>query len=133
MSASTPPVGRAAAAASLTATFGILVAANTAVAAPGGRPSAAEGAFALLLVMLTAWCARGISRNQPWARLVVLGLVAVGLFFVLPITGALLLGSDPEPVGTGWDVVFFPLTTAVLLALLWTLRPSAGAPGGTGV
>ena len=52
----------------------------------------------------------------------------MGLFFVLPVTGTILLGGSIEPVGTGWDIVFFPLTTTVLVALvaaLWLLRKPA--------
>jgi hypothetical protein len=40
---------------------------------------------------------------------------------LLPITTALLFGPPGEPVGTGWDIVLFPLITAVTIALLAAL------------
>jgi hypothetical protein len=43
------------------------------------------------------------------------------LFFVAPLTGTMLLGGGVDPVGTGWDVVFFPMVTLIHLALLGLL------------
>jgi len=63
----------------------------------------------------------GLMRRSRWAWWAALGLALSGLFFVLPVTGTILLGGPTDPVGTGWDVVFFPLTTVVLISLLVVL------------
>jgi Na+-driven multidrug efflux pump len=83
---------------------------------------------------LTGLVARGLWRGTYWAWWSSLALAAAGLFFVLPLAGTILLGGPTEPVGTGWDVVFFPLTAAVLVALLialWTLPKSARTRSGS--
>ncbi len=60
----------------------------------------------------------GLRRNAPWGRWAGLVVAVVGLFFLLPVTGTILFGSVLEPVGSGWDAVFFPATTGALVALL---------------
>ena len=105
--------------------FGGLVLANTGVSAVRADATGADWSFALLLVLVAAVTARRLWLQIGWAWWVALALACVGLFFVLPVTGAILLGGSTEPVGTGWDIVFFPLTTTVLVALLaalWLLR-----------
>lgn len=111
--------------------FGLLVAANEAVAWARGREGAVtDVAFAVLLVAATVLMARGLRSAARWAWPAVLALAAVGLFFLAPITGTMLLGGGLDPVGTGWDVVFFPLATVVLLTILVLLRSIARRAGG---
>lgn len=108
--------------------FAGLVLANTGVSALRAAATGADWSFALLLVVVAAVAARSLWVGMRWAWWVALGLAAVGLFFVLPVTGTILFGGSTEPVGTGWDIVFFPLTTivlATLVASLWPLRKSA--------
>lgn len=108
--------------------FAGLVLANTGVSAVRGDATGADWSFALLLVVVAAVTARSLWLGSGWAWWVSIALAFVGLFFVLPVTGTILLGGSLEPVGTGWDIVFFPLTTAVLVALLaalWPLRRRA--------
>jgi hypothetical protein len=105
--------------------FAGLVLANTSVLAFRGGAAGADWSFAVLLVVVAAVTSRRLWLGAGWAWWVSIGLAFVGLFFVLPVTGTILLGGSMEPVGTGWDVVFFPLTTVVLalmLAALWPLR-----------
>ena len=105
--------------------FGVLVAANAALAVALARATSGEVAFALGVFVMASVVATSLRRSARWAWWASLAFAVVGLFFVLPVTGSVLLGSTLEPVGTGWDVVFFPLTAAVLSALLvalWTLR-----------
>lgn len=109
-------------------TFAGLVLANTGVAALRTDATAADWSFAVLLVVVSAVAARSLWVGMRWAWWLALGLAAVGLFFVLPVTGTILFGGSIEPVGTGWDIVFFPLTTTVLVALvaaLWLRRKPA--------
>lgn len=111
--------------------FGGLVAVNVAVAAAGAGATGTDLSFAVLLLLVAAVTARSLRRGTRWAWWISLALACVGLFFVLPVTGTILLGGSMEPVGTGWDVVFFPLTTLVLvalLALLWVLRRNTETP-----
>lgn len=108
--------------------FAGLVLANTGVSALRGAAAGADWSFAVLLAVVAAVTARRLWLGVGWARWVSVALAFVGLFFVLPVTGTILLGGSMEPVGTGWDIVFFPLTTTVLVALLaalWPLRRSA--------
>jgi hypothetical protein len=105
--------------------FGVLVAANAAVAVALARATSGEVAFALGVFLMASVVATSLRRSARWAWWASLAFAVGGLFFVLPVTGSVLLGSTLEPVGTGWDVVFFPLTAVVLSALLvalWTLR-----------
>ena len=108
--------------------FAGLILANTGVSAVRAEATGADWSFAVLLVVVAAVAARSLWVGFRWAWWLALGLAAVGLFFVLPVTGTILLGGSIEPVGTGWDIVFFPLTTTVLVALvaaLWLLRKPA--------
>ena len=91
--------------------------------------SAADFSFAVLLLVAAAVCGRGMRRRARWAWFGALALALGGLFFVAPIVMTILLGGGPDPVGTGWDVVFFPLVAAILVALLAMLRPAWRAMG----
>jgi hypothetical protein len=109
-----------------------LLAANTWVAAVRVGVTGSDISFVLLVLVATVAIVLGLVRRARWAWWAALALAATGLFFVLPVAGTILLGGPSDPVGTGWDVVFFPLTAAVLVALtavLWGLRES-GRPGG---
>lgn len=102
-----------------------LLAANTWIAAVRVGITGADVSFVLLVLAAALAIVIGLVRRSPWAWWGALVLAGVGLFFVLPVTGTLLLGGPRDPVGTGWDVVFFPVTTAVLtglLVVLWRLR-----------
>ncbi len=108
--------------------FAGLVLANTGVSTVRAVATGADWSFTLLLVVVVAVAARSLWIGMRWAWWLALGLAAAGLFFVLPVTVTILLGGSTEPVGTGWDIMFFPLTTAVLAALiaaLWLLRRRA--------
>ena len=110
--------------------FAGLVLANTGVSALRGAATGADWSFAVLLVVVAAVTARRLWLGVAWAWWISVALVFTGLFFVLPVTGTILLGGPMEPVGTGWDIVFFPLTTVVLVALLaalWPLREAASS------
>ena len=102
-----------------------LLAVNTSIAATRVGISGSDVSFVLLVLAAALALVIGFIRRSPWAWWGGLALAGGGLFFVLPVTGTLLLGGPLDPVGTGWDVVFFPLTTAVLVGLLgvlWRLR-----------
>jgi len=108
--------------------FAALVLANTAISALTSGATGADWSFAVLLAMVAGASARSLWMGARWAWWIAFALAFVGLFFVLPVAGAILLGGSTDPVGTGWDVVFFPLSTGVLVALLvalWTLRKPA--------
>jgi len=98
-----------------------LLATNTWVAASPLGVTGSDVSFVLLVLAAAIAMVLGLIRRSPWAWWATLGLAAVGLFFVVPVAGTILLGGSSEPVGTGWDVVFFPLTAAVLVALAVTL------------
>jgi hypothetical protein len=105
--------------------FWALLATNTWVAAGRLGISGSDVSFVLLLLAAAIAIVLGLIRRSPWAWWSALALAGAGLFFVLPVAGTILLGGPSDPVGTGWDIVFFPLTAAVLIALLvalWTLR-----------
>jgi hypothetical protein len=102
-----------------------LLATNTWVAAVQIGITGSDLSFVLLVLAAALAIVIGFIRRSPWAWWGALALAGVGLFFVLPVTAALLLGGARPPVGTGWDVVFFPATTGVLVGLLvvlWRLR-----------
>lgn len=108
--------------------FAALVLANTAISALTSGATGADWSFAVLLAMVAGASARSLWLGAAWAKWTAFALAFVGLFFVLPVTATIVLGGSTDPVGTGWDVVFFPLTTGVLIALLvglWTLRNRA--------
>jgi hypothetical protein len=109
----------------LVLSFGTLVAANAALTAVRGSATVGDLATGGALLVLAVLIAQGLRRGARWAWWASLALAGAGLFFVLPLAGTILLGGPTEPVGTGWDMVFFPLTAAILVALviaLWT-RP----------
>jgi len=111
-----------------------LLATNTWVAASPVGVTGSDVSFVLLVLAAAIAMVLGLIRRSSWAWWATLALAAFGLLFVLPITGTILLGGPSDPVGTGWDVVFFPLTTAVLIALvvaLFKLRRADGSAGGT--
>jgi len=115
----------------LVVAFGALFALHSVI----GRGQAVTGSglsFAAVVLLTTSLCGYGLRRRSLWAWWASLLLAGLGLFFVLPVVGAILLGTTTEPVGTGWDVIFFPLTTAILIALLALLvmaRRQAGTAG----
>lgn len=105
-----------------------LLAMNTWIAAVQVGLTGSDVSFVLLVLAASIAIVIGLVRHSPWAWWGALVLTAAALFFVLPVTGTLLLGGPRDPVGTGWDVVFFPVTTGVLIALLvllWRLREDA--------
>ncbi len=109
--------------------FAGLVLANTGVSTVRAVATGADWSFTVLLVVVVAVAARSLWIGMRWAWWLALGLAAAGLFFVLPVTVTILLGGSTEPVGTGWDIAFFPLTTIVLAGLvsaLWLRRPPDG-------
>ena len=109
-----------------------LLAMNTWIAAVRVGVTGSDVSFVLLVLAAAIAIVIGLIRRSPWAWWGALALAVVALFFVLPVTGTQLLGGPSDPVGTGWDVVFFPVTTGVLVALLvllWRLRSDAGSRG----
>jgi hypothetical protein len=109
----------------LTLAFWALFAANTWIASSRIGITGADVSFVALLLAVCLPIALGLTWHTRWAWWSALALGLIGLFFVLPVAGTILLGGPADPVGTGWDVVFFPLTGAVLIALmaaLWKLR-----------
>jgi hypothetical protein len=105
---------------------GGLVLANTAISSAGPEVTGSDWSFALLAAVIAYLTARGLWSSARWAWWVGLGYGAVGLFFTLPVTAAVVFGASREPVGTGWDLLLFPAITAVMLALvaaLWIARP----------
>lgn len=108
------------------AAAGGLVLANTAISSAGPEVTGSDWSFALLAGVIAYLTARGLWSSARWAWWVGLGYGAVGLFFALPVTAAVVFGDSREPVGTGWDALLFPTITAVMLALLgalWIARP----------
>jgi hypothetical protein len=86
-----------------------------------GRAQALTGSdlsFVVVVLLTTSLCGYGLRRRALWAWWASFLQAGLGLFFVLPVVGTILLGGTTEPVGTGWDIVFFPLSTAILVALL---------------
>jgi hypothetical protein len=107
----------------LVVSLGALVAANWVVAIIGNAgATGADLSFAILLLLTTAASGRGLQRRARWAWLASFLLAVCGLFFVAPIAGTILLGGGTDPVGTGWDVVFFPFLAGILTSLLVLLR-----------
>jgi hypothetical protein len=109
---------------------GGLVLANTAISSAGPAVTGSDWSFALLAAVIAYLVARGLWSGARWAWWVGLVYAAVGLFFALPVAVALVFGASAEPVGTGWDLLLFPATTVLLLALLgalWMARPRRSA------
>jgi hypothetical protein len=106
--------------------LGWLVLANTAIASAGPEVTGSDWSFALLAALTATVTARGVWLGARWAWWLAAAYGAAGLFFVLPVTAAVLFGPSRDPVGTGWDIVLFPLITGVtfaLLAALWMSPP----------
>jgi hypothetical protein len=104
--------------------FGFAVAANWVVAMTRDvEPTGADLSFTVLMLVVTGLLGYGLNRLARWAWFLSLVLAALGLFFVAPIIGTMMLGGGLEPIGTGWDVFYFPLLTVILVALL-ILLPS---------
>lgn len=111
--------------------FSGLVGINTIISAARGMATGADLSFVALLVVVAAVAGRSLHLGARWAWWISLAVAVVGLFLVLPVTGTILLGGALEPVGTGWDIVFFPLATLDLIALvvvLWRVRGREAAP-----
>jgi hypothetical protein len=104
---------------------GGLVLAHTAVSSVGSGVTGSDWSFALLVALTSVLTARGLWLGARWAWWVSVAFGATGLFFLLPVTAAVLFGASAEPIGTGWDILVFPLMTAVMLALVvaaWMAR-----------
>ena len=120
-------------AARLLVTFGALTVAHWFVASAHliGQ-SVADLGFALLLGGLTVVVARGLLGGARWARWGAFALAGTGIFFVAPVAATILLGGGAEPIGTGWDVVYFPLALLLLTAVIAVLlAPSRGGASPT--
>jgi hypothetical protein len=118
----------------LVVAFGFLMLVNGGVAVARGTATTGDVLLTGLLLAAAVTTALGLRRRARWAWWTALVLGSIGLFFILPVAGTILLGGSLEPVGTGWDVVFFPMTAGVLVALLtllWTLRKTAVAGEGS--
>lgn len=104
--------------------FGALMVLNWLVAMLSGGVGATGGdlVFTAALLATSIWCGSLLRarRRSGWVVAVAIGVG--GLFFVAPVMGTILLGGGASPVGTGWDVIFFPLVTILLVALLISLR-----------
>lgn len=112
--------------------FGVVVAANYVVAVVRGmETSSLDLAFAVLLLVATGGAARGLRAGWKWAWLGGLAISLGGLFFVAPVVGTILLGGGTEPVGTGWDIVYFPLMTVLLVTVIVILVRGGGRTGRT--
>lgn len=74
--------------------------------------------FAVLILVVAGVSARGLRRRARWGWFGALALAVPTLFFVAPVTGTILLGGGAQPIGTGWDVFFFPAAAVLMLALL---------------
>jgi hypothetical protein len=108
---------------------GTLVLVNTGVSSASPAATGADWSFALTAAVISLITARGLWLGARWAWWVAASYGLAGLLFVLPVAAAIVFGASREPVGTGWDVLLFPLTTALTLALLvalWIGRPQRG-------
>ena len=77
--------------------------------------------FTHLLLVVAVVGQKGLRHRARWAWITALLLAVGSLFFAAPITGTILLGGGTEPIGTGWDLFFFPCLTVMMLALLGLL------------
>jgi len=84
--------------------------------------STVDLAIFVVIFLVCLGTARGLWRRAPWAWWMALGVALVALFFVAPVAGTIILGGGAEPVGTGWDVLFFPLAAVILVGVLIMLR-----------
>jgi hypothetical protein len=106
--------------------IGALVLANTGVSSASPAVTGADWSFALTAAVISLVTARGLWDGARWAWWIAVPYGLAGLFFVLPVTASIAFGAAHEPVGTGWDVLLFPLITALMVALLvalWMGRP----------
>lgn len=111
--------------------FGATVALNEVIAlVRGAAAGMVDSVFAVSLLIVTGVGSLGLRRGARWAWYTTIVLALGGLFLIAPVLGTILLGGGLAPVGTGWDVVYFPLMTVTLLAILLLLR-AAGSPAGT--
>jgi hypothetical protein len=105
---------------------GALILANTATSSVSPDVTGSDWSFALLTALISVVTARGLWLAARWAWWTALGYGVVGLFFLMPVTAAVVFGPTTEPAGTGWDAVLFPVATVAMVALLaalWTTRP----------
>ena len=128
--------GSSTAAGGLLVTFSIVVAANWVLAVVRGVGTGPlDVAFVAAVVLVAGAAAWGLGRGRAWARPLAYAISLGALFFIAPVVGTILLGGGTDPVGTGWDVVYFPLMTVLLLAVLVLLvrsRVGRGAERGHG-
>ncbi len=106
-------------AAALLSIYGALVLSQAAVG-PEDPDAAARGdvALAALHFGITLVVALGIRRARSWAWWSALLLVALGLFFLLPIAMGFFLGTgEGPPLGGIWESVFVLSSFAVLVVL----------------
>jgi len=102
--------------------FALLMVANALVTGMReGTSAAVDLSFAVLLALVAAGIARGLRRSSRGAWIAAVLLSVGALFFVAPIMGTMLLGGGLTPVGTGWDIAYFPLMTGCLVAALVAL------------
>ena len=100
---------------------GGLVLVNTATSSASPDVTGSDWSFALLAALISVVTGRGLWLAARWAWWTALIYGATGLFFLLPVTAAVVFGPTREPAGTGWDVLLFPLATAAMIALLAAL------------
>jgi hypothetical protein len=106
-----------------------LLLANTVLASAGVGVSGSDWALALLAAVGSFVAARSLWTGARGGWWMAAAYDAIGIFFVLPVMIAILFGGSREPVGTGWDVIFFPAVAAALAAsaaALWIARPKRG-------
>lgn len=125
------------AAALLLVAYGVLVLLNAVVLwLSGDWAAAGDLSFGVLLLVVVGITGAALRRGQTWAWWLALLLDIAGLFFVFPVVASIILGAGTDPVGTGWDVVFFPtvaLVLGALAALLFRIRDTVwGGPGSGG-
>lgn len=75
-------------------------------------------AFAVALMAFALACRRALLGGDRRAMPAVLFIAVAGLFFVAPVVGTMLLGGGTEPIGTGWDSVFFPVVALLSLGMV---------------
>lgn len=110
--------------------YGVVFAANWVVAVVRGTSAGPiDLAFSALVLVVTVGAAWGLRRGAKWAWLTAVAVSLGALFFIAPVVGTILLGGGTEPVGTGWDVVYFPLMTGLLISIVVLLARDRGRAG----